>query len=121
MLTLTGKAVDVVKTLLSENPEANGLRIAVTGGGCSGYQYGMALEQSAQAEDTILAIDGISVFVDDGSAPLLTGVIVDYVDELSGSGFRFENPNAKSSCGCGSSFSTDDRPAATSSSCGHRS
>ncbi len=120
MLTMTGKAVDVVKTLLSENPEAGGLRIAVTGGGCSGYQYGMALEPSAQGDDTVLAIDGVSVYIDSGSAPLLSGVVVDYVNELSGSGFRFENPNATSTCGCGTSFSADDGAPAASS-CGHRS
>lgn len=122
MLVLTEKAIDVVKGLLAENPEASGLRVAVTGGGCSGYQYGMGLEAEATADDTVVAFEGVSVYIDNASATLLQGVVIDYVDELSGSGFRFENPNAKGTCGCGSSFTTgDEASAATSSSCGHRS
>ncbi|MDD5374527.1 iron-sulfur cluster assembly accessory protein [Acidithiobacillus sp.] len=122
MLMLTEKAIDVVKNLLAENPEASGLRVAVTGGGCSGYQYGMGLEAGAGAEDTVVAIEGVAVYVDNASAALLNGVIIDYVDELSGSGFRFENPNATGTCGCGSSFTTGDEASASSaSSCGHRS
>ncbi|MHB8322556.1 MAG: HesB/IscA family protein [Acidithiobacillus sp.] len=119
MLILTEKAIDVVKNLLAENPEASGLRVAVTGGGCSGYQYGMGLEAEAGAEDTVVAIEGVPVYVDNASATLLSGVVI---DELSGSGFRFENPNATGTCGCGSSFTTGDEASASSaSSCGHRS
>jgi len=122
MLILTEKAIDVVKNLLAENPEASGLRVAVTGGGCSGYQYGMGLEAEAGVEDTVVAIEGVPVYVDNASATLLSGVVIDYVDELSGSGFRFENPNATGTCGCGSSFTTGDEASASSaSSCGHRS
>lgn len=122
MLVLTEKAIDVVRNLLSENPEARGLRVAVTGGGCSGYQYGMGLEAEANTDDTVIAFRDVSVYVDNASAPLLQGVIIDYVDELSGSGFRFENPNATGTCGCGSSFTTgDEASASAASSCGLRS
>jgi iron-sulfur cluster assembly protein len=93
----------------------------VSGGGCSGYQYGMGLEAQAAADDAIVALDGLQIFVDPDSAPLLQGVVIDYVEDISGVGFRFENPNAKATCGCGSSFSTgDEAGAAQGSACGHR-
>ena len=82
-----------------------GLRIKVEGGGCSGFQYGMKLEQEAEIDDEILDFSGLKVLVDTNSAALLDGVTVDFVDGLEGSGFKFENPNATNSCGCGKSFS----------------
>ena len=82
-----------------------GLRISVQGGGCSGFQYGLALEETQSVEDVIYEYAGLKVFVDPASAPMLEGVTVDFVDSINGAGFKFENPNAKASCGCGNSFS----------------
>jgi iron-sulfur cluster assembly accessory protein len=106
MLTLTPSAQKAVSRFIkgAEDPVA-GLRISVTGGGCSGMQYGMSLEEQARSDDVIVEIDGIKVFVDPLSAPMLAGVTVDFQDGMDGSGFRFTNPNASASCGCGKSFS----------------
>jgi iron-sulfur cluster assembly protein len=106
MLNLTENAQKAVGNFIkgSEEP-VTGLRVSVSGGGCSGFQYGMALEKEAQDGDTVLEFDSFKVFVDPTSAPMLSGVTIDFLDSLEGSGFKFENPNAKASCGCGSSFS----------------
>jgi len=106
MLILTENARKAVSRFIAgaEEPVA-GLRIGISGGGCSGFQYTMALEKDAGAGDTVLEFGELKVFVDTQSAPLLQGVKVDFLDSMEGSGFRFENPNAKNSCGCGSSFS----------------
>ena len=106
MLTLTENAQKAISRFIegSETP-VTGLRISVTGGGCSGLQYGMALEESANDEDTIIEADQLKIFVDPLSAPMLHGVTVDFLDSMEGSGFKFENPNATNSCGCGNSFS----------------
>lgn len=106
MLTLTDSAQKAVRRFLkgSETP-VGGLRISVTGGGCSGMQYGMALEEAADNQDIVLEIGDFKVFVDPSSAPLLQGVTVDFLDSMDGSGFKFDNPNAAASCGCGNSFS----------------
>jgi len=106
MLTLTENAQKAVSRFISGAEEpVTGLRIGVAGGGCSGFQYTMALEKGAEEGDTVLEIADFKVFVDAQSAPLLQGVAVDFLDGLEGSGFKFENPNAANSCGCGSSFS----------------
>jgi iron-sulfur cluster assembly accessory protein len=106
MLTLTPSAQKAVSRFIktSEAP-VEGLRISVTGGGCSGMQYGMMLEEAAKGDDTVVEIGDIKVFVDPLSAPLLKGLTVDFLDSMEGSGFKFENPNAGASCGCGNSFS----------------
>lgn len=106
MLTLTDNAIQAVDRFIksSDTPDA-GLRISVQGGGCSGFQYGLNLEQNAEANDTVLEFGPVKVFVDEASAPMLEGVSVDFLDGLEGSGFKFENPNATKSCGCGNSFS----------------
>lgn len=106
MLTLTESAQKVVQKFISdsETPVA-GLRLMVTGGGCSGMQYGMRLEEEAVETDQIMEMDGFNVLVDNASAEMLDGVTVDYVETMESSGFKFENPNATASCGCGSSFS----------------
>jgi iron-sulfur cluster assembly accessory protein len=106
MMTLTDNAQKAVSRFISGAEEpVTGLRIGVAGGGCSGFQYTMALEKDAEEGDTVLEIADFKVFVDAQSAPLLQGVAVDFLDGLEGSGFKFENPNAANSCGCGSSFS----------------
>lgn len=106
MLTLTDSAQSAVGRFISgADTPITGLRIRVSNGGCSGMQYGMALEESSNADDIVLQIGEIQVFVDPESAPLLEGVTVDFLDAMEGSGFKFHNPNAKASCGCGNSFS----------------
>jgi iron-sulfur cluster assembly protein len=105
MLTLTRTAVEKVKSIIAERGGEGGLRIAVTGAGCSGFQYQMSLDQQAAEDDKVLEQDGLKVFVDNRSMLYLAGTKVDYVDGLTGSGFKFDNPNAKGTCGCGESFS----------------
>ena len=88
-----------------EGSEGDGIRVSVVGGGCSGYQYGLDFEKEARADDLTLNFGGLNVFVDPISASFLKGTSIDYVSGLQGTGFKFENPNAKRTCGCGSSFS----------------
>ncbi len=104
MLTLTPVAIQKVKSILAERGEEAGLRIAVVGGGCSGFQYQMTLDKEANVDDSVIEQDGLRVFIDSRSLLYLNGTKVDYVESLTGSGFKFENPNAKGSCGCGESF-----------------
>jgi len=104
MITLTPVAISKVKAILSERKEEAGLRIAITGGGCSGFQYQMTLEKESNEDDQVIDIEGLKVFIDPRSIPYLTGTEVDYVDGENGSGFTFENPNAKDTCGCGECF-----------------
>jgi iron-sulfur cluster assembly protein len=106
MINLTPNAISAVEKFIegSATPVA-GLRIAIAGGGCSGFQYGLSLEEVSAEDDTILEYGAVTVLVDPLSAPLLEGVTMDFVDSLTGSGFKFENPNASASCACGSSFS----------------
>jgi iron-sulfur cluster assembly protein len=106
MLTLTASAEKAIARFIkgAESPVA-GMRISVTGGGCSGMQYALALEDSARADDTVIECGGVSIFVDPLSVPMLQGVMVDFLDSMEGSGFKFVNPHAASSCGCGKSFS----------------
>ena len=80
------------------------LRLSVSGGGCSGFQYGFSFDQNAGEEDRVFERDGVKLVIDEVSLTLLGGAEVDYVEELVGSSFQVRNPNAKSSCGCGSSF-----------------
>ena len=95
-----------------------GLRVYVYSGGCSGYRYGMMLEDQPTAEDNTLEVNGVKVYVDGQSIPLLQGAEIDYVDTLMGAGFTVNNPNAVAACGCGSSFRTAD-DAGTARSCAH--
>lgn len=106
MIQLTERAVDKVKEILNQqDPKPNGLRIAVVGGGCSGFTYSMAFENTPNMLDKTYKYDNLNVFVDQASLLYLDGVEVDYVETLEGAGFKFNNPNVKSTCGCGSSFS----------------
>ena len=106
MLTITEVATSKISELMKEEEGAVGLRVYVRGGGCSGYQYGMSFESSVSDDDTMIEKNNVNVIVDPQSAPLLDGAVVDYVDSLQGSGFSVKNPQAKTTCGCGSSFST---------------
>ena len=105
-ITLTATAVAKVREIMAQqNPVPAGLRVGVVGGGCSGFSYSMQFENSSGLMDKIFEFDGLKVFVDATSVMYLNGCIVDYVETLEGAGFKFENPNVKSTCGCGSSFS----------------
>lgn len=106
MINLTPTAVTKVNEILnSQEPKPAGLRIAVVGGGCSGFSYSMAFETNPGMLDKTYNFDGLKVFIDQASLLYLDGAEVDYVETLEGSGFKFNNPNTKSTCGCGSSFS----------------
>jgi iron-sulfur cluster assembly accessory protein len=105
MIELSERAVEKVKEILdTQEPKPAGLRIAVVGGGCSGFSYSMAFENTPGMLDKTYNFDGLKVFVDQASMLYLDGAKVDYVETLEGSGFKFENPNVRSTCGCGSSF-----------------
>jgi iron-sulfur cluster assembly protein len=120
LLTLLPAAAAKIQALLAERSlTEHGLRVFVAGGGCSGMQYGMAIEKEAGEFDTIVESSGVRIFVDPTSAMYLSGATVDYVDNLMGGGFRIENPNAVSTCGCGHSFRTQGSPGASSGGCGH--
>jgi iron-sulfur cluster assembly accessory protein len=123
VMTVTPAAVAVIENLLQErNIPNHALRVFVTGGGCSGMQYGMAFEQGKQDYDTVVSIENVRLLVDPTSMVYLRGATIDFVDSLIGGGFRIENPNAVSSCGCGSSFKTandDGTEEAGCSSCSH--
>ncbi len=106
-LTLTDKAADEVRKFITAEQvpaETAGLRVSVLPGGCSGFKYSLNIEERALDDDMALEINGVRVFVDGFSAQYLTGVTIDYVTSMQGSGFTFSNPNATGGCGCGSSF-----------------
>jgi iron-sulfur cluster assembly protein len=106
MITLTPVAVTKVQEILGmQDPQPAGLRISVVGGGCSGFSYSMAFESAPGMLDKTYSFEGLKVFIDQASLLYLDGAEVDYVETLEGSGFKFNNPNVKSTCGCGSSFS----------------
>ena len=117
-LTVTPAAVTIIKNLLQQREiPQHALRVFVSGGGCSGLQYGMAFQEAPEAGDTVVASDGVRLLVDPTSIMYLRGATIDYVDSLIGGGFRIDNPNAVSSCGCGHSFKSDDQ-AADGAGCG---
>jgi len=106
MVSLTDTAVSKVKEILEgQDPKPAGLRISVVGGGCSGFSYSMAFENAPNMLDKTYNYDGLKVFIDQASMLYLEGASVDYIETLEGSGFKFNNPQVKSTCGCGSSFS----------------
>jgi iron-sulfur cluster assembly protein len=120
MITLTDRASLELKDLMTSQDKAEAaLRVWVAGGGCSGLQYGMALDDSEpEADDQIFVHDGIKIYIDGLSLNYMDGASVDYVDDQLGGGFKIENPNATSSCGCGSSFKTEGSEGAGCGSCG---
>jgi iron-sulfur cluster assembly protein len=105
MITLTQTATDKVKEVIAEQTEPfTGVRLAVIGGGCSGFQYTMNLERDSREGDEVLEVDDFKVFMDEQSRIYLDGTQVDFVETIQGAGFKFNNPNVKSTCGCGESF-----------------
>ncbi|MGH9736726.1 MAG: HesB/IscA family protein [Candidatus Acidiferrales bacterium] len=107
MIQLSPVAVTKVKEILSQQqPSPAGLRVAVVGGGCSGFSYHMAFESAVnETSDNVYEFDGLKVMVDQMSEMYLDGISIDYIETIEGSGFKFNNPNVKITCGCGSSFS----------------
>jgi iron-sulfur cluster assembly protein len=119
VITITDGARAVVrKLLLEKNVPDYGLRVFVAGGGCSGLQYGMALEAEPRPYDQVVEHDGVKVFIDPTSMMYLTGATIDYEDSIMGGGFKIDNPNAVSSCGCGTSFKTEGSQGAAGGGCG---
>jgi iron-sulfur cluster assembly accessory protein len=106
-ITFTARALDMIRQALEETKGEDGdfLRVGVRGGGCSGFQYSLNFTSEVDDEDVLVVVDGLKVVTDAFSASYLKGTELDYVDTLQGSGFKFNNPNAKRTCGCGSSFS----------------
>ena len=118
-LAVTPAATGIIRSLLEQRdiPD-HALRVFVSGGGCSGMQYGMAFQESPESGDTIVRADGVRLLVDPTSMMYLRGATIDYVDSLIGGGFRIDNPNAVSSCGCGHSFRSDDQNGESADGCG---
>jgi iron-sulfur cluster assembly accessory protein len=106
MITITENAAQKIKALMAEDPgdDVGVLRVAIQGGGCSGFQYALGFDRGPQDGDNEIEMHGVTVVVDPFSAPYLTGSEIDYVDALMGAGFAINNPNVEAACGCGSSF-----------------
>lgn len=122
VLVVTPAAAGTIQHLLEQRQIPNyALRVFVSGGGCSGMQYGMAFEEKPQDFDTVVSVDGVRLVIDPTSLIYLQGATIDFVDSLMGGGFRIDNPNAVASCGCGHSFRTDEEGEATGGcgSCSH--
>jgi iron-sulfur cluster assembly accessory protein len=102
---VTERAAQRVKKILAREPEGSLLRVSVNGGGCSGFQYAFDIVQSRADDDLLIERDGVGVLIDPVSLDFLRGAKIDFVDDLMGQAFRIDNPNASSSCGCGTSFS----------------
>lgn len=119
IMTVTPTAVAKIKELLvARDLEGYALRVFVAGGGCSGMQYGMAFEERHEASDIVIEMDGIRLLVDPMSEQYLNGANIDYIDDVFAGGFRIDNPNAVSACGCGNSFRTEDSGDAPAGGCG---
>ena len=110
LITLTPLAAQKVKDLLAEEPDGGSLvlRVAIQGGGCSGFQYGLGFDAGSAEGDVELELEGVPVVVDPLSAPYLQGATIDFLNTISESGFKIDNPNAVASCGCGHSFQVAD-------------
>ena len=104
MLTVQPNAIKKVKELLAEETDGTKLRIFVQGGGCSGFQYGFTFDESQNEDDFSIDLDGVQLLVDSLSSQYLQGAEVDYIETLAGSNFSIKNPQATTTCGCGSSF-----------------
>jgi iron-sulfur cluster assembly protein len=125
IVSLTPAAAAKIRDLMSTEDDVSVLRVAIEGGGCSGFQYGLGFDRGAQEGDLEFECEGVAVVVDPFSAPYLSGAQVDYLETIAESGFKIENPNAVASCGCGHSFqvaegeSPEDAAGACGSGCSH--
>lgn len=104
-VTMTERAATRIRKVLDGEPPGSMLRVSVNGGGCSGFQYGFSFDRERQSDDLVLERNGAVVLIDPVSLPFMDGSVLDFVDDLIGQAFKIENPNASSSCGCGTSFS----------------
>jgi iron-sulfur cluster assembly protein len=105
-LSLTESAAEQIKKLMARSPRSgSALRIAVADGGCSGYSYKLDFDNQQRDDDVVIDRGGVTIYIDRGSAPFLAGTVIDFVGGLYGGGFKFTNPNATGTCGCGTSFS----------------
>ena len=111
LVSLTPSAAEKIRALMAEETDVSVLRVAIEGGGCSGFQYGLGFDHGAQEGDHQFDCEGVKVVVDPHSAPYLRGARVDYLETIQESGFKIDNPNAVSSCGCGHSFQVEDESA----------
>jgi iron-sulfur cluster assembly protein len=111
LVSLTPAAAEKIRALMADEADVSVLRVAIEGGGCSGFQYGLGFDHGAQEGDLELECEGVKVVVDPFSAPYLRGARVDYLETIQESGFKIDNPNAVSSCGCGHSFQVEDEAA----------
>jgi len=119
LVSLTPAAASKIRELMAEEMDVSVLRVAIEGGGCSGFQYGLGFDRGAQEGDHEFECEGVKVVVDPFSAPYLRGARVDYLETIQESGFKIDNPNAISSCGCGHSFQVEDAdPDAAAPGCG---
>ncbi|RSL34145.1 iron-sulfur cluster insertion protein ErpA [Salibacterium salarium] len=110
MITITDAAAAQVQEMMKEEENENlKLRVGVKGGGCSGLSYGMGFDTEVEETDNVIEQNGLSVLVDNESADVLEGVVIDYKQNMMGGGFTIDNPNAIANCGCGSSFKTATR------------
>ncbi|HET7590703.1 MAG TPA: iron-sulfur cluster insertion protein ErpA [Solirubrobacterales bacterium] len=108
LVSLTPAAAAKIRTLMEQESDVSVLRVAIEGGGCSGFQYGLGFDRGAQEGDHEFECEGVTVVVDPFSAPYLQGSTVDYLETIQESGFKIDNPNAVASCGCGHSFQAAD-------------
>jgi iron-sulfur cluster assembly protein len=108
VVSLTPAAATKIRDLMAQETDVSVLRVAIEGGGCSGFQYGLGFDRGAQEGDLEFDQEGVHVVVDPFSAPYLKGATVDYLETIQESGFKIDNPNAVSSCGCGHSFQVDE-------------
>jgi iron-sulfur cluster assembly protein len=110
LVSLTATAADKVRELMAEDPtgESSVLRVAIQGGGCSGFQYGLGFDSGPAEDDEQVEQHGVTVVIDPYSAPYLKGATIDFLSGLAESGFKIDNPNAQASCGCGHSFTVEE-------------
>ena len=110
LVSLTSNAAEKIRELMAEDPEGESsvLRVAIQGGGCSGFQYGLGFDAGPVDDDQTLEQHGVTIVIDPYSAPYLKGATIDFLNGLEESGFKIDNPNASASCGCGHSFTVDE-------------
>ena len=114
LVSLTSNAAEKIRELMAEDPEGESsvLRVAIQGGGCSGFQYGLGFDAGPVEDDETLELHGVTIVIDPHSAPYLKGATIDFLNGLEESGFKIDNPNAQASCGCGHSFTVEEGEAA---------
>jgi iron-sulfur cluster assembly protein len=110
LVSLTPTAAEKIRELMAEDPEGESsvLRVAIQGGGCSGFQYGLGFDSGPVEDDETIELHGVTIVVDPHSAPYLKGATIDFLNGLEESGFKIDNPNASASCGCGHSFTVEE-------------